>query len=214
MQRSLCIACGLALFAAGPVGAATIGFFGPSADQGTGFGAVLNVLSLQGNPNESGSVLWNGTQDVLTGDAANQSRTRTVSELTAAGITATSTLGVVLNLNEPGANSDVTLQGFTVRFFSPTGATLFDAVRVETQVLMPVNQGTGGAGHLFNVLLTPAESAAFFANPANRIGIEVSSATPILNSQGGPDNFYLVPAPGASILALAACGVLGRRRKR
>ena len=45
-------------------------------DRGTGFGNVLQTLALQQHSNattESGSVLWNGTSDVLGGDAKPQS---------------------------------------------------------------------------------------------------------------------------------------------
>lgn len=211
-MRSVCsIAIPSLLVFAGSACGATITYSGPINQPGTGFGNVLNVLTLQNTPSELGSVLWNGTTNVLTGNAMNQSTTRTAAQINAAGISASSQLGLVFNINETGGAADVTLQGFTVRFLSPTGATLFDAVQTGSQVLTAVNQGTGGAGHLFNISLSGAESAQFFGNANNRIGLIVGTA--ILNTDDGPENFFLVPAPGtAGLLMVAAVSLRGRRR--
>lgn len=213
--RAAAVRAGLAVafVATATTHAAVITFAGPAPQSGTGFGNVLNVLTLQNPESESGSVLWNGTTDVLTGNATPTSQTRTAAQLAAAGITSTSTLGVVFNLNETGSNPSLTVQGFTVRFLSPTGATLFDAVATGSQTLTALNPGTGGSGFLWNITLTPTEQATFFSNPANRIGIIVSPNSPITGTDGGPDNFYLIPSPGAAtVLAMAAA--LGARRRR
>src|SRR5687767_12055524 len=55
--------------------AAVVTFKGASPDNGTGFGSILNILSLQNRPEESGSVIRQSGADVLTGDATNTSQT-------------------------------------------------------------------------------------------------------------------------------------------
>lgn len=187
-------------------------FVGPTSQSGTGFGNVLNVLTLHATPQEAGSVLWQGSGDLRSGDATNQSQTRSVAELTAAGVGALD-FGVVFNINEPGSSAPVTLQQFELVFQDQTGEELFTQEWTGSMSLMPLaqGQGTGGAGYLFTVNLTPAQASLFFSDPANRIGMRVES--PILSTAGGPENFYLIPAPGALALLGLAVGALGRRRR-
>src|SRR4026208_764263 len=71
---------------------------GPSPDNGTGFGNVVNILTLQlggAGAGESGSVT---PGPVLSGDAKNTSQCATVAQLLAEGINQTN-LGFVFNLN-------------------------------------------------------------------------------------------------------------------
>lgn len=182
-------------------------------DSGTGFGNILNVLSLQGSPNEWGSVLRSGGADALTGDATNQSSTRTVGEMISAGV-GLSNFAIVFNINEPGSADMVTLQHFTLRFYDSADAVLFDATWTGSLDLAPVSQGTGGAGYVFEVAFSPAQ-AAFFSDPGNRVGMFVSegSTTEILNSFNGPDNFYIVPGPSALALMSLGVGFAGYRRR-
>ena len=190
---------------------AIITYTGTTNLQGTGFGTTLNVLSLQATPNEAGSVLRVAGADVTSGDATNQSQTRSVSQLSAQGVNA-GNLALVFNIAEPGAASNVTLQGFTVRFTDNIGALLFDAVFSQVQVLDTVSGGVGGAGHRYSIALTAGEATSFFGTSTNRIGMLVS--TPILNSAGAPESFFLAPAPGAGGLALVGSLALMNRRRR
>jgi hypothetical protein len=211
MLRALRPAVGAALALSTSAAHADLIFAGPRDQMGTGFGNVLNVLSLQSRPSESGSVLRQGGVDVLTGDATNQSATRSVAELLAAGVDA-SNLGVVFNINEPGSSPQVTLQQFQLVFTDNTGNTLFTQNWTGPLTLEPANQGTGGAGYVFDINLTPAQAQQLFSDPTNRIGLAVT--TPILGSMGGPENFYLVPGPAGAAVGFIALAGAARRRRR
>lgn len=191
--------------------AASVTLTGPIVAGGTGFGSVLNVLALQGNGSEAGSVGWDGFADVVTGDATSFSQTRSVGEILASGANV-SDFGIVFNIAQPGNNPDVTLNQFTVVFYSENGSELFTASFNTPTVITQIGSGVGGAGYLFDITFDPFE-ANFFANTTNRIGIRVTD--PITGSAGAPENFYLVPAPSACMLAGAAglMSVVRRRRQ-
>jgi len=204
-------------------------------DNGTGFGNVLNTLSLhqQGSATtEAGSVLWDGTDDVLSGDATPQSQTVTVAQLTSEGFNA-SNLIVILNLNQTGSYPWLDLHSFTVRFYtSGDGSSYFDALydisnvwnTGSTLALTPEGNGlgTGQAGHVFRITFEGTEGDDFFANDNHRIGVLVD--TPIDNqANSGPDNFYIgdadvhqvVPEPGtAGLILVTVLMLLGRKRHR
>src|SRR4051812_30663206 len=96
--------------------AGSISFSGTSVDLGgTGFGNVLNVLSVMKRGSEYGSVTWNGSADVLSGDAANTSKTQTAAAMLAGGISG-QTFSLYFNGNEPGNASSVVLNNFSLSF--------------------------------------------------------------------------------------------------
>ena len=201
----------LSLIPAAMSTAAVVTFSGPQSQSGTGFGSILNVLSLQNRPEESGAVIRQNGMDVLLGDATQQSQTRTVAEYLGLGYTPEG-FGIIFNINDPGSSPNVTLQEFEVLFYDAADTLLFTAQYSGPALnLTPVNQGTGGSGYLFDVDFTPAQ-LAFFSDPGNRIGLRVT--TPILSSAAGAENFYLIPAPGsAALLGLAAAASFRRRRR-
>jgi MYXO-CTERM domain-containing protein len=201
---------GAALMAASAQGA-LISFAGPFDQQGTGFGTVLNVLTVQSNGSEWGSVLRSGGADVMAGNASPNSSTRTVAQMALMNVNAAN-FGVVLNINETGVQPDITLQAFTLVFYDTSDNVLFTANWNTTMNLFPVNNGTGGAGHMFAVAFTPSE-ATFFSTPGNRVGLIVPQASPILDSSDGPENFYIVPAPATGAALLGGLALVRRRRR-
>ena len=196
-------------------------------DYGTGYGNVLQTLALQQHgsaENEWGSVLWNGSAEVLAGDAKPQSQTITVADLAAKGFDATNLL-VVLNLNQTGSHPELDLYDFTMRFYtSLDGSSYFDAVydlsdprnSGSTLGLTPQahGMGTGQAGYVFRVHFEDTEAASFFANNAHRLGTLVQ--TPMDNhANAGTEIFYMsdgdaievVPEP-ATLFVLIVGGLV------
>jgi len=198
-------------------------------DTGTGFGNVLGTLVLQDTPSESGSVTWNGTNDVRTGDAKNQSQTVTVTQLTSKGFDV-SNLIVILNLNQSGSSPWLDVHSFTMRFYTAAnGSSYFDALydvndvrnTASTLGLSSEDQGTGSAGYVFRITFEGTEGATFFGGNDHRIGMLVQ--TPIDNeANGGPDSFYMgdadvnevIPEPATlGFLLVSGLALMGCRRK-
>ena len=180
-------------------------------DFGTGYGNVLQTLALQtqgSDTTQAGSVLWNGSADVKSGDATNLSQTVTVAQLADKGYDATNLI-VVLNLNQTGSHPAIDLHSFTMRFYTSTdGSSYFDAPydlsdprnTGSTLGLTPHGgMGTGQAGYVFRVHFEDAEAATFFADNAHRLGALVQ--TPMDNeANDGPDAFYMADADTIEII--------------
>jgi len=175
--------------------AGSIAFTGTNVDLGgTGFGNVLNVLSVAHKGTEYGSVTWNGSADVLGGDATNSSKTQSVASMQASGIGGTN-FAVYFNGNEPGNAPGVTLHDFTLHFLDSAGLSLFDVAYTAPVGGLNISDfgGTGQAGWLFQVMLSGAEQALFYGNTANRLGMSIASGQEIELTAGGAENFFLGP---------------------
>jgi hypothetical protein len=215
--------------------AGTITFTGIQVDlNGTGFGNVLNLLSVQNTDSEFGSVLWNGAADVLTDNATNTSKTQTAAVMQSVGIG--STFSAIYNGNEPGNASSSTLHGFKLHFQGADGSSLFDLLYTAPAGGLSISDfgGTGQAGWIFAVSLAGNEAAQFFGNGANRVGMSIDRDEAIGDVAGGAENFFLhhgtdgpssggggepTPEPGSiavwMIAALAAIqGARVRRRTK
>jgi len=221
--------------------AGTITFSGTNTNStGTGFGSIDNVLTLQATgqttpTQESGAVSWNGSADVLSGDATNTSQTLTAAFLTSAGGTGISytpgnavDFAVIFQVNQTGSDLTVDLNTFQIDFFTAAGGqaiapVVYTEVGNQTSALPGV--GVGSSGWLFNVQLTGAEASAFFGTGTNRLGMSVPGTNPIGDFNDGPENFYIaagesvsvVPEPASMALALTGAfgfGLAGLRRFR
>jgi len=185
----------IAFWAACTIGvqAGAINFTGTQVDMnGTGFGNVMNVLSVMNRGSEHGSVLWNGAADVLGGDATNTSQTRTATAMQAAGIGGNK-FAVYFNGNEPGNAPSVVLSDFTLHFLAADGSSLFNATYFAPSGGLTISDfgGSGQAGWLFEVTLTAAESLLFYGNGSHRLGMSVGANNAITDTAGGAENFFI-----------------------
>ena len=205
--------------------AATLEFDNRLVETGTGIGSVAQLLVLQQQGNattEQGSVTFNGTADVLTGDAKPQSQTLSVADLASLGITRDN-FGVILNINEEGNGDLLTVNNFSLVFQNAAGVQLFTAPFTGSLNLDSVaSSGTGTSGHLFTVEGN-GQITNFFNNPTNRLGLRVDVA--FTDADAGMEVFYIasvndtgpvpIPEPTTAGLALLGmAGVLTMRRGR
>jgi hypothetical protein len=225
----------VALFAfAGIAGAypiqGTVVFTGSTDSSGTGFGTLNNLLILQNNGTEAGTIAWNGTTDVGTGDlGSNHSQTYSFTQLENLGILSSGNLLISYNVNQTGAQPDTVLSstGFQLIVYDPTGAIVAETQFVTSGIYTAGGgggqQGQGSAAYLFNLdatalsLLAPYFGAGFG-------NYHLGATGTITSANDGPDGFYIVsqpvsPVPEPGTLLLVAGGLLGlavygRKRSR
>jgi hypothetical protein len=219
---------------------ADLTFIGRQDAKGQGFGSVINVLTLQKDTSESGSVAWNGTGDVITGTTSGgcPSGVTCLGPDTGAsnnaGKTGTQTFGTVgwqnaasivvsLNINQQGSNQDIKLESLTMNVYDTNGNVLFTAPLDTTHIFTTIEQGTGSGYFIFQLNAAEqatAQSALFGANfnANNRVG--VSALLDSTSNDGaetiGVVNGNVVPEPGFyGTLALGLTGLLyGVQRSR
>ena len=210
--------------------AGTITFTNTQVDEGgTGFGSVLNLLSVQNNGSEYGEVTLdaNGNEVDTVGNTKNSSTIRSVSELFVPGNT---DIGLVFNINQEGSDTSLFLNSFSLLLYSGTGAatTLVDTITWTAPAgglhLDIDQQGTGGAGWLFRV----TGLGSFLSDPTNRFGMRITQPNSITQTNDGQENFYIVSIPGETttsavplppaallgLLTLGGAGVMRLRRRR
>jgi hypothetical protein len=187
---------------------------GLRSSQGNGFGNVLPVLSLQNTPTEVGSIAWNGTADVCSGDAkctgAVHSQTYSFQDLIDNGITNAANLGLVYNINEPGSGINTHINDVRLTVYDLAGNWVFQTgVCGGSNPTCPgdfpqVGGGQGGDGYLFTLDANAQTAlAAFFANPSN---FRIALSSDISATAGGAEDFYFqavngtVPEPASMVL--------------
>jgi hypothetical protein len=199
---------------------------------GTGLGAVNTILTIRSpgsTSTEFGSVSWNGSADVISGNqvltGASQTQTRSFADM---GVASVDALLIVFNASEPGNQANgITLTGLTFSAYAPSGALVF-----SSSLLAPISYantftGAGNSGFAFG--LSAADTVSFASNVASaglsfatlRAGLAASA----IDATGGNETFYIasssapvtaVPEPQTVALLLAGLGLVGfvaRRRK-
>lgn len=194
---------------------------------GTGFGHIPNLLTLQANTTEEGSVEPPGS--TLHGDAKNTSRTYTVAQLESLGLNANN-FALVFNISETGAGGDtVVLNKFSLDFYD-SGRSLLgrldDLTNPDESWASVSGSGSGTAGYIMRINQGAggASLSAFFLNPDNILG----ASALLTESWNGQENFYLIryegdepmptiPEPATLLLfgtGLTLLGLKVNRRKR
>jgi hypothetical protein len=218
-------------------------FVGRQSALGQGFGSVLNVLTLQQSPSESGSVAWNMTQqNVINGTtttgcpantlclgpdtgASNDLTKTSTQTIGAIGWTSAANLAISLNLNQTGADPTITLQSLQMNIYSPTGVSLFQALLPAPHVFTTIEQGTGSGFFVFQLSAAEqvAAQAAIFAggNFANdRVGLAAllnDTANDGAETFGAVNAGPVVPEPtfyGALTFGLSGLLLAARRSRR
>ena len=195
---------------------------------GSGFGSVINLLTVQKVGTEFGSILLDADgNDVESGDAKNTSQTVSVETLGSAGLSSTD-FNIIFNISQNGSDpsNEIVLNDFSLRFYAdvagdPANASFFDLTydAPDGGLSLPmIGNGTGAAGWLFTATFTPQQATDFFGSSTNRVGQIITSDNAIGNSNDGQENFFLVAVPEPATVGLVVLGGLAfwitRRRRQ
>lgn len=188
----------------------------PSGGVGHQPESVLSIQSPGSTSNASGGVSWNGSKDVLTGDAKHGEHSKTLS-FAQAGINNAGQLRIFMDTEDP--DNDLKLNSLVLTAYGSSGQILF-----QGSLAAPIHftNEMNGQGHGDRVFALTADQAAqlqavFLANPNLRLGLAASTS----DDTGSFTNFKLgqgpaeVPEPMTMILfGTGLAGIAARARKR
>lgn len=209
-----------------------------------GFGTAPAILTLQGNPLEQGCVApidtigGYSTNCGPSGSLVSGNNKYAAPTLASLGVTSFATLGILLNINDPGSTQQATLQNLMLTLYGGTDGTtgLFHFSLVDPYVdLAGIAMGQGKAGFLITIASDQIPATGF--SDALRVGLSatIGCTVPVagcnvagqFSTGGGPDSFTVanlggevpqetVPEPATAALlggGLLALAWALRRRK-
>ena len=195
--------------------------------KGSGLGAVNTVLTLKSpgsSDAESGAVFADGAGFGTSGDAGTGASQVGLPTLGSLGVISTSNLRIILNADEPAANS-ITVGSLALSFYDAVGATL-GVFSLAAPVTFPSTlNGIGQAGFVFGLDAAQAALATSFigASATNFANERIGLSALLTDATGGPDTFFVGNAASVTAVAepetyllmlagLAAIGFTVRRR--
>lgn len=147
---------------------------------------LLTIQSPGKSNTEIGSVGWNGSSSVTTGDTQSTNNTLSLSTLGASA----SNLRIIFNPSEPGnAANGITLNNLVATIYSSTGDALWNSGTFSS-VAYPTTD-SGKTGFVFGLDAPQAAEAQSFWDGANRLGLSASAS----NATGGHETFFATSAP-------------------
>lgn len=211
--KLLSLAGAVAMSLAATTANASLEYLGQIDLTGTGLGNVNTLLTLQSPGNlttESGSVGWNGSTSVTTGDTQAINNTLLLSSLG----TSAADLRIIFNPAEPGndAANGITLNNLVATIYSPTGDALWNSGTFTSISYPSTSSGTGSAGFLFGLDATQSAQAQTFYDGVNRLGLSATASA----ATGGQETFFAattvqvspVPEPSTYLMLFGGLALL------
>jgi hypothetical protein len=181
--------------------------------------SVLSIQSPKNTENAFGSVAWNGSKDIISGEIAKKGEHSKTLTFAQAGITNAGQLRIFMDVEDP--DNDLVLHELVLTAYGSNGATLFQgSFTAGPQFFAELGGGQGHGDYVFGLDAIQAAQlqAAFQADPNLRLGLFARTS----DDTGSFTNFKLgegpepIPEPMTMILfgtGLAGIAARARRRK-